>query len=342
MEGIITEIMRFSLKDGPGIRTTVFLKGCNMVCRWCHNPETLSLEPQLMRYPALCIGCLECVGACPNGAVELIEVDAAGAGLAADAGAAGDAAFSAEAAGVAAGAATAADTAAGAKSTAALAYHREKCVACGACADKCFSGALVMSGVKMSVDEVMREVIQDIDYYRNSGGGLTISGGEAACQPEFSVELLRAAKEAGISTAIETNMLAAWPIYEKMLPYLDLVMLDIKHSDDAEHRKWTGAGNAEVLSNARRISELKPTIVRTPVIPGVNDNAAEIGRIADIVKTMKNIMSFELLLYNPLGESKYAALDAADEFKGARPAGQPLADELKAAAQKSGVTVKIG
>jgi len=299
-DGILTEIMRFSLKDGPGIRTTVFLKGCNMACKWCHNPETLSPEPQLMRYPALCIGCLACLGACPNGALEL-----AGAG------------------------------------GGAIAYRREQCVACGACADRCYSGALVISGVRMGVGDVMREVMQDADYYRNSGGGLTVGGGEAGCQPEFTAELLRAAKEAGVSTAIETNMLADWPVYEQMLPYLDLVMLDIKCGDDAEHRKWTGAGNAEILANARRISELKPTIIRTPVIPGVNDNAEEIAKIADIVGTMKNIICYELLLFNPLGEGKYAALGAANAFMGARPAGERLSAELKAAAQRAGVPVKI-
>ena len=169
MDGIVTEIMRFSLKDGPGIRTTVFLKGCNMACRWCHNPETLAPAPQIMRYPSKCIGCGECLRACANGAL------APGA----DGG---------------------------------ISFLREKCVACGACANNCFSGAIVVSGVRMSVGEVMAEVMQDEDYYRNSGGGLTIGGGEAACQPEFTAGLLRAAKHAGIHTAIETNMLADWPV----------------------------------------------------------------------------------------------------------------------------------
>ena len=300
MDGIVTEIMRFSLKDGPGIRTTVFLKGCNMVCKWCHNPETLSMAPQVMRYPAKCIGCGACIAACAHNA------------LAPDASAAGG-----------------------------IAYSREKCVSCGACADKCYSGAIVVSGVKMSAGEVMAEVAQDIDYYRNSGGGLTISGGEAACQPEFTCELLGAAKRAGIQTAIETNMLAAWPVYEKMLPDLDLVMLDIKLSGDAAHREWTGAGNAGLLENAKRISEQKPVIVRTPVIPGVNDNAEEIGKIAALVKELDNVICYELLLYNPLGESKYAALGENHEFAGARPAGAAQASALKEAAMASGVPVKV-
>jgi pyruvate formate lyase activating enzyme len=222
-----------------------------------------------------------------------------------------------------------------------ITFDRGKCVACGACADKCFSGALAISGIKMSVAEVMEELIQDIDYYRNSGGGITISGGEAACQPEFTVELLREAKAAGIQTAIETNMYAEWPVYEKMLPYLDLVMLDIKLSDDSEHRKWTGTGNARVIENAKKISALKPTIVRTPVIPGVNDNAGEIAKIAKIIAGMSNIERYELLLYNPLGESKYAALNAEYAFHGSRPAGRAQADELRKAAETAGVSVKV-
>jgi len=309
MDGIITEIMRFSLKDGPGIRTTVFLKGCNMACKWCHNPETLSMRPQLMRYPKRCIGCGECAGACPNGA---LVFTADGGGLSGTGAAANP-----------------------------IEFHRDKCVSCGACADKCFSGALALSGITMSLDDVMAEVIQDIDYYNNSGGGLTIGGGEAACQPEFTVELLKTAKEAGVSTAIETNMYADWQVYERMLPYLDLVMLDIKHSDDAEHRKWTGAGNAEVIANTKRITKCKPSIVRTPVIPGVNDTPDEIARIAEIVKSLNNIIGFELLLYNPLGESKYTALDAEHEFRGARPSGAEQAELLYGAAQAAGVPIKI-
>ena len=327
MDGIITEIMRFSLKDGPGIRTTVFLKGCNMACKWCHNPETLSMRPQLMRYPKRCIGCGECAGACPNGA---LVFTAEGGGLSGTGAGAADAAGTGDA--DAAGAGAAANP---------IEFHRDKCVSCGACADKCFSGALALSGITMSVEEVMAEVIQDIDYYNNSGGGLTIGGGEAACQPEFTVELLKAAKEAGVSTAIETNMYADWQVYERMLPYLDLVMLDIKHSDDAEHRKWTGAGNAEVITNTKRITECKPSIVRTPVIPGVNDTPDEIARIAEIVKSLNNIIGFELLLYNPLGESKYTALDAEHEFRGARPSGAEQAELLYGAAQAAGVPIKI-
>jgi len=300
-QGIVTDIMRFSLKDGPGIRTTVFLKGCNMACKWCHNPETFSMAPQLMRYPANCIGCGACAAACQSGAMGVES----------------------------------------AASFVEIVYDRGKCDSCGACADVCFSGALVISGRKMGVADVMAEVVQDIDYYRNSGGGLTVSGGEVACQPEFTEELLRAAKGAGIHTAIETNMHANWRVFKTMLPWLDLVMLDIKLSGGAAHMEWTGADNALALENTRRIAELKPTIVRTPIVPGVNDSAEEIGRIAEIVRGLKNVVCYELLSYNPLGEGKYTALDMGHEFRGARPPGRDKTDGLMAAARACGAPVKL-
>ena len=197
MKGIITEIERFALKDGPGIRTTVFFKGCNMACKWCHNPETLSVRPQLMIYPDKCIGCGACVEACRAGARTLGK-------------------------------------------NGALQYDRTACKHCGACAANCFSGALVMSGKEMTVEEVMEEILQDRAYYRNSGGGVTLSGGEVSTQPEFALELLQALKKEGISTAIETNLHAPWSVYERMLPFLDLVMFDIKIFDEEAHRRWTG------------------------------------------------------------------------------------------------------
>ncbi len=188
----------------------------------------------------------------------------------------------------------------------------------------------------------MREVLQDIDYYRNSGGGITISGGEVACQPEFVAELLAAAKEAGIATAIETNMLADWPVYEKLIPLLDLVMLDIKHADSAAHEKWTGTGNDVIIENAGKIAALLPVIVRTPIIPGVNDTPEAIGKIAEIVKSLDHVQYYELLLYNPLGESKYKALGMENMFEGEKPASEELQKELKAAASRAGVSVRVG
>ncbi|NBJ90114.1 glycyl-radical enzyme activating protein [Acutalibacter sp. 1XD8-36] len=300
MKGIITEIERFSLRDGPGIRTTVFLKGCNMACKWCHNPETLQIKPQLMVYPEKCLGCGACVRVCPSGARTIKD--------------------------------------------GALHYSRAICTGCGACANDCFTGALILSGREMTVEEVMEEILQDRAYYKNSGGGVTLSGGELTTQPEFARALLETVKAEGISTALETNMHAPWHVYESLLPLVDLVMFDIKIFDCEAHRKWTGVSNERVLENARKLAKTgKDFLVRTPVIPGVNDSQEEIGNIAEFAGSLGGAQYYELLLFNPLGESKYQALQTDNHFEGASPSPVKTADRLKQIAEeRSGMPVRVG
>lgn len=300
MKGIITEIERFSLRDGPGIRTTVFFKGCNMACQWCHNPETLQIKPQLMTYPQHCLGCGACVACCPTGARSVKEGN--------------------------------------------LHYDRSLCTGCGSCAQSCFTGALVMSGREMTVEEVMEEIRQDRAYYENSGGGVTLSGGELTTQPDFAYALLEALKAEGISTALETNMYAPWHVYERLLPLVDLMMFDIKVFDSQIHKKWTGVDNQRILENAKKVAESgKDYLVRTPVIPGVNDTEEEIGSIAAYVGSLGGAQYYELLLFNPLGESKYQALQAVNQFEGSRPSAAETADRLKKAAEeRSGLPVRVG
>ena len=300
MYGMITDIQRFSLNDGPGIRTTVFLKGCNLHCAWCHNPETIRKKNELMVYPANCIGCGHCVPVCPSGARSI-------------------------AAGV-------------------LQFDRSRCTACGACAAVCFPGALKMAGRSVSVAEVMGEILQDRAYYADSGGGVTLSGGELFCQAEFADALIDACREEKIPVAVETNLdwqfESARPILEK----LDLIMFDVKIFDSVEHKRWTGVENAELLDNARRLDTLdRPLIARTPLIPGATNSAENIRAIAGFLRNFRNLRCYELLNFNPLGESKYRALEEKNPFVSARPLKPEALNRLREAAESVGnLTIQIG
>ena len=300
MYGMITDIQRFSLNDGPGIRTTVFLKGCNLHCAWCHNPETIRKKNELMVYPANCIGCGHCVPVCPSGARSI-------------------------AAGV-------------------LQFDRSRCTACGACAAVCFPGALKMAGRSVSVEEVMGEILQDHAYYADSGGGVTLSGGELFCQAEFADALIDACRKEKIPVAVETNLNWQFESVRPILEKLDLIMFDVKIFDSVEHKRWTGVENAEPLDNARRLDTLnRPLIARTPLIPGATDSAENIRAIAGFLRNFRNLRCYELLNFNPLGESKYRALEEKNPFVSARPLKPEALTRLREAAESVGnLTIQIG
>ena len=263
--GLIFDIQRFSVHDGPGIRTTVFLKGCTLRCFWCQNPEGLNLKPEIMFYPEKCIGCGNCIINCPRGA----HIFKNGMHM----------------------------------------YLREKCVGCGSCTETCYSGALKISGKWMRVEDVMKEILRDKVFYEVSNGGVTLSGGDPLVQSDFSLALLKRCKNEGLHTAIETAANCRWDVIEKLLPFIDLVMMDIKHMDPEVHRRVTGVTNNLILNNAKRLAETgKPLIIRVPVIPGVNDTAEQIEAIAKFVQPFENLQLLELLPFHRLGEGKYRAL----------------------------------
>lgn len=295
--GIITHIQRFSLHDGPGIRTTVFFQGCNMKCAWCHNPETISRQPILQYNVRSCINCLKCIPICSNNA-HRNENDR-------------------------------------------HLFDRNKCVNCGACAEICFAHALEMSGQSMSVESVMSEILQDIDYYRNSKGGVTLSGGEVTLQAEFAHSLLENCKSQGIHTAIESNLLVSWEKITSVLEFTDLLMFDIKHINSNQHQKWTGARNETILENARKVVKLGiPLIVRTPIIPGVNDDVESIAEISQFVSQLPNLLYYELLPYNPLAESKYDRLEREYPMHGTHCLTMEKMAELRRVAAASSIIVK--
>jgi pyruvate formate lyase activating enzyme len=297
LQGIVTDIQRFSVHDGDGIRTTVFLKGCQMNCFWCHNPETISPQQELQVNTDECIGCLACISFCPYGALSQIDGNPK--------------------------------------------YSRERCRACGACAVACYAHARVLVGRSMSINEVVAELIQDKDFYDRSGGGITLSGGEPLLQMDFTIGILKRCQQLGIKTAIETNLSWPWEQIVKVLPHLDMLMMDVKLIDPIRHKEATGANNRQILDNLRRLSkENIPVIIRTPIIPGVNDTVEDIGAIADYLSDMPNLIYYELLPYHPLGTGKNKTLGNL-ETKTLIPPSNGLMHSLAEAARQRNITVRI-
>lgn len=286
MSGIITEIQRFSLHDGPGIRTTIFFKGCNMLCIWCHNPETYTQNTQLRFIATKCIGCNECYKACKIKALTLTNGNRN--------------------------------------------YNETLCTHCGACVEACYPEAWITVGKQMSTQEILDEVLQDILYYNNSNGGVTISGGEPFSQPEFLAELVNDLKAKDIHVGIETNLSYPWHILEPVLNLVDLVMLDIKTMDDEAHKSLTGISNKQVLSNLKKLDSMgKPYIVRTPLVPDANYSKQAIIAIAEFLNSMSNIMYYELLNYNPLAQVKFNEIGKTYELSGIKPLNKSEMQDLE-------------
>lgn len=253
--GRIFDIQKFSVHDGPGIRTIVFLKGCALRCRWCCNPESQKFEIQTM-----------------------------------------------------------------------LQNGKEKVV-----------------GKDVTVAEVLDIVKQDMPYYRRSGGGITLSGGEMLCQSEFAYALLRCAKEAAINTAVETTGFAAYEKIEKLLPYIDTVLMDIKHIDSGKHKEFTTQPNELILENAVKIAEnSKKLIIRVPVVPGFNDTEAEISAIAKFASGLHGVNEINLLPYHSFGKDKYAGLGREYLMGDVSSPTDEHMEKLKAAAEKYNLKCKIG
>ncbi|MHB1000820.1 MAG: glycyl-radical enzyme activating protein [Armatimonadota bacterium] len=262
-EGLIFDIQRFSIHDGPGIRTTVFLKGCPLNCAWCHNPESQYNKPEIAFYSHKCIGCGRCFKSCVNGGI--IPGDEH--------------------------------------------IDRAKCVVCGACAKLCPPEALRLIGRVAPVDEVVGVVMRDQPFYKTSGGGATISGGEPLFQYEFSRCLLRALKENGLHTAIETCGLASWEKVSGLAEFTDLFLYDIKVIDAAKHKSLCGVDNALIMQNARRLAETgKEILIRTPIIPGCNDSPDDIRALGEFVLSLSGQRKLELMPYHKIGSGKYEAL----------------------------------
>ena len=264
MTGLITTIQRMSMHDGPGIRSTVFLKGCNFRCKWCHNPETWSCVPQLQLIRSRCISCGSCIEVCNNSAL--------------------------------------------CPNTEGIILDRTRCTICGKCTENCVSGALTIVGRYINAEELAEEIIRDKEYYDESGGGLTLSGGEPLLQISFIEKVLQICKQHAIHATIESNLSVEKQQIEKIMPFVDLWMVDLKFANDELHRKWTGVSNKQTIDNLRFLSDKRvKMIVRTPVIPGINDTPEEIVAICEILKEL-TIEQYELIPFHPLGFNKFCQL----------------------------------
>jgi pyruvate formate lyase activating enzyme len=308
---IVFNIQRFSLHDGPGIRTTVFLKGCSMRCFWCHNPEGQDPRSELRYYPDRCIACGQCVIACPNNAHELTD----GVHI----------------------------------------FLRERCDVTGSCVETCYSGALQLEGHRMTVDQVMEEVLRDTMFYETSRGGVTLSGGEPALSRDFARDILQQCKNNGLHTAIETCGECPWTSLEALLPVTDLFMMDIKQMALDRHRGATGQSNDRILTNARQLALTeKPIVFRTPVIPTVNDSEEAIGEIARFVGELIALrrtngrasevtrgIRYELLAFHNLASDKYRSLNREYKASALRPPANEKMSLLLNVARRHGIETRI-
>ncbi|MBF0278853.1 MAG: glycyl-radical enzyme activating protein [SAR324 cluster bacterium] len=271
-QGLIFSIDRFVGEDGPGIRTTIFMKGCTLKCIWCHSPQSIPRTPQLTFHKIRCIACSACVEVCPQSA-QIASKDE-------------------------------------------RRVIWEKCDHCGKCAEVCPSGALEMSGRWMTVEQVMDIVVKDLEFYRNSGGGVSFCGGEPTAQPDFLVNCLKSCKSLSIHTVVDTSGAVKWTFFEKILPYTDLFLYDIKHIDSEKHRKLTGSDNKLILDNLKKLEILKkPIWIRIPLIPGCNDSEEDLRQIAEYVKPLKAVEQVTLLPYNVAAGAKYESIGKQYQLK---------------------------
>lgn len=262
--GLIFNIQKFSLHDGPGIRTVVFFKGCPLRCKWCANPESQAHKVQILWDAKKCLGCGTCVSSCPSQAIaqkeRTISIDAI------------------------------------------------SCSECRTCIAVCPGHALKSEGETKSVDEVVKICLQDLDFYEESGGGVTLSGGEALMQPEFAIALLEALKEKKIHTAIETTGFASPEIFSRVASHLDLLLFDIKHWDEEKHCEGTGVSNHIILQNMKHAIEIgKHVLPRLPVIPGYNDSLCDAEGFVERLKEV-GADQIQLLPFHQFGEKKYDLL----------------------------------
>lgn len=285
ISGNIYKIQRFCINDGPGIRTTVFLKGCQLSCKWCHNPETISCGRNLLVNRQLCVYCGKCAAVCPQKCHSVgqnsHEID------------------------------------------------RQLCRFCGRCVALCPAKAIEIIGRQITVAEAMAVIKRDEDYYKESGGGVTISGGEPALQPCFARALTDACKEMGFTVYIDTNGSVSPDTFNRLTENCDGVLFDIKIINSRRHQYYTGSGNSLIMQNFRALcSASKDVIVRYVVIPSINDSGDDLELLRRFLKECRFGGSLEFLAYHTLGANKYASMDMSYELGDIAPPSRQQMNEI--------------
>jgi pyruvate formate lyase activating enzyme len=301
-QGLIFHIIHGSFVDGYGVRTTVFLKGCPLRCIWCCNPEGQEGYPEIKFTPAQCDGCGRCVPICPTGAIQL-------------------------------------DVKAGDEK---LKIDRRLCTNCGKCIEVCYTGALDYFGKYISVDELFKRLKKDEQFYRASGGGITIGGGEPTFQAHFTHSLLRKCRENYINVAVDTCGYTQSREGLKVLEEADLLLYDLKGMDPKAHLKNTGVANEVILANLKRLDAMgKAIIIRVPIIPGYTDSAQNIESTAEFLAGLKSVERVDLLAYHQYGMVKYGQLGRAYRLD-IQPPGQDYLDDVKDTFEQYGLNVQLG
>ena len=297
--GVVFEIERYAIHDGPGIRTVVFLKGCPLSCLWCANPESQIIEPELVYWKNKCLGCGHCIKSCPQNALSLTSDG--------------------------------------------ICIDRDRCEACGSCTPACNAEALVLIGRKMKAAEILKEVLKDELFYRDSGGGVTFSGGEPFFQADFLKEAACLCKENDVHTCVETSGFVLWSEMRKVLPYIDLFLYDFKMMNPRKHEELTGVPNTMILDNFKRLVEYgKSIVVRVPVITGLNDQMENFSEMVEFLKAYVPGNRVDLLPYHRLGVSKYNRLNRDYALEELFPPPKDKIEAIRSLLTASGFDVKIG